>query len=76
MADDALPIAGTKILDQAGNEIGGITSSTISPVLSNAAIAIAILKRPHFTIGSTVTIPAEGSMRTGTIVQLPFWKSS
>jgi folate-binding protein YgfZ len=71
---DALPIAGTKILDQAGNEIGGVTSSTISPILSNSAIALALLKKPHFAVGTTVRVPAEGEIRTATVVELPFLK--
>jgi folate-binding protein YgfZ len=69
---DTLPIAGAKIFDAQGNEIGGVTSSTISPVLSNAAIALALLKRPHFNVGATVHVPAEGEMRKATVVELPF----
>jgi folate-binding protein YgfZ len=71
---DTLPLAGTKILDDAGNEIGGVTSSTISPLLSNAAIALALLKRPHFNVGSVVHVPAEGEVRRATVVDLPFVK--
>ena len=73
MVTDHLPIAGAKIFDDAGNEIGGVTSSTVSPILSNAALCIALVKRPHFTIGKTLTIPAEGQMRQGTVVELPFF---
>jgi folate-binding protein YgfZ len=69
---DALPIAGTKIFDANQNEIGGVTSSTLSPVLSNAAIALGILKRPHFNIGTELHIPAEGEIRKATVVELPF----
>src|SRR5207253_4731799 len=71
---DTLPVAGTKVFDDAGNEIGGVTSSTISPILSNAAIALALLKRPHFNVGSVVHVPAEGEMRKATVVELPFVK--
>jgi folate-binding protein YgfZ len=74
MEGDALPVAGTKIYDDKGNEIGGVTSSTISPVLSNACIALGIVKRPHFNIGTKLTIPAEGEMRIGQVVELPFVK--
>ena len=72
MDDDALPLAGTNIIDDAGNPIGGITSSTISPVLSNAAICLGIVKRPHFANGTKLKIPAEGAIRAGTVVELPF----
>jgi len=45
MKDDALPIAVNKIYDEQSNEIGGITSSTMSPVLSDTAIALGCVKR-------------------------------
>jgi folate-binding protein YgfZ len=76
MESDALPIAGTKIFDPNQNEIGGITSSTVSPILSNVALCLGILKRPHFNLGTTVHIPAEGKLRTGTVVELPFIKTA
>ncbi len=72
MADDALPFAGAKIFDENNNEIGGVTSSTLSPVLSNAAICLGLLKRPFFAPKTLVTIPAEGQMRTGSVMELPF----
>ena len=72
----ALPVAGTKIFDEKGNEVGGVTSSTVSPVLSNAAIAIALLKRPLFNVGTTVKVPAEGEMRSAMVVEMPFLKST
>ena len=67
-----LPLAGAKFYDDKGNEIGGVTSSTIAPVLSNAALAIGILKRPFFNVGTTVQVPAEGEMRNATVVEMPF----
>lgn len=72
MEDDALPIAGAQVFDDQSNVIGGITSSTISPVLSNAAIALGYVKRPHFEIGTKLIVPAEGKMRPATIVETPF----
>jgi folate-binding protein YgfZ len=72
MEGDALPIAGAKILDDQSNEIGGVTSSTLSPVLSNTAICLGYLKRPFFAPGTIVNVPAEGSLRKGTVVELPF----
>jgi folate-binding protein YgfZ len=67
-----LPLAGAKFYDAKGNEIGGVTSSTIAPVLSNAAVAIGILKRPFFNAGTVVQVPAEGEMRNATVVEIPF----
>lgn len=72
MTDNALPVAGTIIYDAANNQIGGITSSSVSPVQSNACIALAILKKPHFAIGTAVKIPAEGQIREAKVVTLPF----
>ena len=70
--DGFLPVAGAKFYDEKGNEIGGVTSSTISPVLSNAAIAIGILKKPFFNVGTVVQVPAEGEMRKASVVEMPF----
>jgi len=72
MTDDALPIAGAIIQDDNDNQIGGITSSTISPVLSGTAICLGYLKKPFTPIGTVVNIPAEGKMRKGSVVETPF----
>lgn len=72
MADDSLPMAGTHILDASGNAIGIVTSSTISPVLSGTAIALGTVKKPFFAEGTTVHVPAEGSVREGKVVKTPF----
>jgi folate-binding protein YgfZ len=72
MKDDALPIAGAAILDKEKNQIGGITSSTISPVLSNAAICLGMVKSTFAAVGTELQIAAEGAFRTGTVVKLPF----
>jgi folate-binding protein YgfZ len=72
MDGDQLPLAGTKIYDAAGNEIGGITSSTLSPILSNTAICLGYVKRLHLAPGTRLTIPAEGAMAAGAVVPLPF----
>jgi folate-binding protein YgfZ len=72
MEGDALPIAGAKIFDDQSNEIGGVTSSTLSPVLSNTAICLGYLKRPFFAPKTIVNVPAEGSLRKGTVAELPF----
>src|SRR5262249_20463818 len=72
MEDDGLPIAGSPIFDENQNQIGGITSSTMSPILSDAAIALGFLKKPHFAEGTVVHIPAEGKIRKATVVKTPF----
>jgi folate-binding protein YgfZ len=74
-----LPIAGAPIVDatvdKGQNQIGGITSSTISPVLSNAAICLGLMKSQSAVVGTEVKVAAEGAFRGGTVVELPFLKA-
>jgi len=72
MREDALPIAGAPISDSQKNPIGGITSSTISPILSGASIALALVKSAFAAEGTELQIPAEGAFRTGVVTKLPF----
>jgi aminomethyltransferase len=74
MTDDSLPIAGAMVYDDNDNQIGGITSSTVSPVLSNAAICLGYVKKAFTLVGTVLTIPAEGQMRKGSVAELPFVK--
>ncbi|MBC7785860.1 MAG: aminomethyl transferase family protein [Burkholderiales bacterium] len=76
MDDEALPIAGAQIFDEQSNVIGAVTSSTISPILSGASIGLALVKRSHTDAGKSVQIPAEGSIRTARVVELPFIKGA
>lgn len=73
MAGDALPLSGSPVFDAAGqNQIGIVTSSTVSPILSNACIALALIKRPNFEVGTDVKIAAEGSLQPAQVVATPF----
>jgi folate-binding protein YgfZ len=72
MKDDALPIAGAAIMDQQKNQVGGVTSSTISPVLSNTAICLGLVKSAVSAVGTEVLVAAEGAFRTATVAELPF----
>ena len=74
MDGEALPIAGSPIYDGQGNTVGGVTSSTVSPILSNAAICLGLVKKQFIAAGSQVTIPAEGAMSKGEVVDVPFVK--
>ena len=75
VSDDALPVAGATLFDGGQNQIGVITSSTISPILSGACIAMGYLKKPFFAVGTVVNVPAEGAVRKATVTALPFVKS-
>jgi glycine cleavage system aminomethyltransferase T len=70
--NDALPFAGEVVYDEQQNQVGVITSSTMSPVLSDAAIALALVRKPHFEVGKTLIVAAEGSMRKAIVTALPF----
>jgi folate-binding protein YgfZ len=74
MNADALPLAGSPIMDNDGNTVGVVTSSTLSPILSNAAIALGYVKKPLYTPGTPLQIPAEGALHPATIVETPFVK--
>jgi folate-binding protein YgfZ len=75
MDGQALPIAGAPIVDENRNPIGAVTSSTMSPVLSNSAIGLAMVKTPFGQVGSQLQIAAEGAYCRGVVVELPFWKT-
>ena len=71
MDEDALPSAGA-VVEVDDVQVGVVTSSTLSPVMSAASICLATIKRPHFEPGTSVTIPAEGRHARGSVVELPF----
>jgi folate-binding protein YgfZ len=73
---DALPIAGEKLLDEQQNQVGMITSSTMSPILSDAPIALGYVKKPFFETGTVLSVAAEGAMRQIRVVKLPFVSAS
>ncbi len=75
MEDDALPIAGAPVYDQEQNQVGGITSSTVSPVLSGASICLGLMKKGFTAPATTVYIAAEGSVRPAKVVELPFYRA-
>jgi aminomethyltransferase len=73
MAGDALPTAGAAVVDPARPDIqvGIVTSSTQSPVLSNACVGLALIKRPSFEPGQDLLIWAEGSSQPAKVVAAP-----
>ncbi len=75
MTGEELPIAGAQIFDKSDNAIGGVTSSTISPILSRAALCLGFVKKNFIPEGTEVRIPAEGAIRTGNVVKTPFVQS-
>lgn len=74
MADDRQPIGGAQIFaaDQGHSSevIGAVTSSTISPLRGNVAVAIAMIKWGKHEPGTIVSVPAEGQMVTAVVETL------
>jgi len=66
---DAQPVSGTQVLaaDAATRVVGGITSSTVSPMLGQTAIAFAVVKWGHHRAGSVVKAPIEGELVDATV---------
>ena len=72
---DALPVAGAPVhvpagpdeAATAGDPVGAVTSSTLSPMLSHTAIAFAVVKWGRHTPGTTLAVPCEGAMAEATV---------
>ncbi len=69
---DALPSAGEQVfaLTESGGlaeEIGVVTSSTLSPMLGAASIALATMRTAHASAGALVAVNAEGRTATATV---------
>ncbi|MCC6581634.1 MAG: aminomethyl transferase family protein [Phycisphaeraceae bacterium] len=62
MPGHELPIAGTQVLSDTGEVVGAVTSSTLSPMLGNTAIALAMMKWGSHVPGAMVRIAAEGQL--------------
>ena len=68
---DALPVAGTQVFEHdedkrakapRDGQIGGITSSTLSPLLGRTGLAFAVMKWGRHKPGTKVAVPVEGQM--------------
>ncbi len=64
------PIGGSHVVlasDPAGDPVGVVTSSTISPMLGGEPICFAIVKTKHADPGTELAVPAEGSVLTAKV---------
>jgi len=75
--DDRLPVAGAQVFESRegspGDQIGVITSSTLSPMLGAAPIAFAMIRSKHAETGTEVVVNAEGAQARAAVHQLRFW---
>lgn len=68
---DALPVSGSQVFEHdedkrakapRGGQVGGITSSTLSPLLGRAGLAFAVMKWGRHKPGTKVAVAIEGEM--------------
>ena len=77
--EDALPVAGAQVFpagsEDRANQIGIVTSSTLSPMLGAEPVAFAMIRTKHADEGGRVLVNAEGRQVEATICPLQFWPS-
>lgn len=74
---ELLPVAGGQVfaIDSAGGmgeQVGAITSSTLSPMLGAAPIAFAVVRTKHATLGTRLLVNAEGAQTEAVVHALRF----
>jgi folate-binding protein YgfZ len=81
MAADLLPESGAQVFaigenDSMGEQVGVVTSSTLSPMLGAAPIAFGMLKTTAAATGTSVFVNGEGSQAKATVGELQFHASA
>ncbi|MCH5690700.1 hypothetical protein LWM68_44625 [Niabella sp. W65] len=71
LADKGIPRHGYEIVDEAGNNIGVVTSGTQSPTLGKA-IGLGYVQTAKAAIGSDIFIKVRDKQLAATIVKMPF----
>ncbi|MCC7406605.1 MAG: aminomethyltransferase family protein, partial [Phycisphaeraceae bacterium] len=74
LPDDRLPIAGSQVLTADGQVVGAVTSSTLSPLLGQTAIALAVVKWGRHEPGTTLRVAAEGAIVDARVVPPGQWR--
>lgn len=73
--DERIPRRDFKVTDEAGEEIGVVTSGTFSPVLKRG-IAMGYVKTPSSRFGEPVKVVVRDTPSSGKIVKFPFYDDS
>ncbi len=71
MQEKAIPRHGYLVKDEQGNEIGTVTSGTMSP-MKKVGIGLAYVNKPHFEIDGTIFIEIRSKLVPAKIVKTPF----
>lgn len=72
---DALPVSGGQVFDLekgVGEQVGVVTSSTISPLRGATPIALATLRSSHMNPGTSVLVNAEGETVPAMVTEFDF----
>ena len=76
-AEDLLPVAGGQVFAPEdggmGEQVGWITSSTVSPMLGAVPIAFGLVKSARAEPGTELVVNAEGAQTKATVCSLAFW---
>ena len=71
MQERAIPRHDYLVVDAEGNQIGKVTSGTMSP-MKNIGIGLAYVAKPHFKVGSDIFIQIRNKSIPAKVVKLPF----
>ncbi|MBN8623727.1 MAG: glycine cleavage system aminomethyltransferase GcvT [Flavobacteriales bacterium] len=71
MQERAIPRHDYLVVDAEGNEIGKVTSGTMSP-MKNIGIGLAYVSKPHFKVGSDIFIQIRNKNVPAKVVKTPF----
>ena len=71
MIDRGIPRHGYKLANLDGEEIGVVTSGTMSPMLK-VGIALGYVKSEYATVGTTVAVIIRDRLLKAEVVKLPF----
>jgi len=71
MKDKGIPRHDDKVFDDAGKEIGHITSGTFSPTLK-IGLGMGYLKNKHCKVGTTVHVEVRGKKFEAEVTKMPF----
>jgi folate-binding protein YgfZ len=77
LEEDLLPVVGAQVFamgaqGEMGEQIGTVTSSTLSPMLGAQPIAFAMIRTAHAAMGAAVLVNAEGAQAKAVIHTLRF----
>ncbi len=73
MAERAIPRAGMVVRDGSGEEIGLVTSGTLSPSLDEG-IGMAYVRAEGSAEGSSITVDVRGKLREATVAAKPLYR--